>query len=213
MGMKAKILIRRIIRCLIVLCKILRPLFNLINLLFRQFYSEWIKIQIKNCDASCLIYYKIRLVGGQYISLGKNSSIAPGVQLCAWDNSAHKHSFVPSIVIGEGSSIGEHSHITAINHISIGNNVLFGRNVLVTDNAHGNNSKEQLFMSPTERPLYSKGPVIIGNNVWIGEKASIMPNVRIGENSVVAANAVVTSDVPSNCIVAGVPAKIIKMIE
>ena len=115
-------------------------------------FTEWIKIQIKDCDSSCLIYYKIRLVGGQYISLGKNSSIAPGVELTAWDNSKHKHSFIPSIIIGEGSSVGENSHITAINHISIGNNVLFGRNVLITDNTHGDNSREQLLMNPIERP-------------------------------------------------------------
>lgn len=63
---------------------------------------------------------------------------------------------------------------------------------------------------PTQRPVYSKGPVIIGNNVWIGDKATILPNVSIGNGAIIAANSVVTKDVPEYCIVAGNPAKIIK---
>ena len=62
---------------------------------------------------------------------------------------------------------------------------------------------------PTQRPVYSKGPVIIGNNVWIGDKATILPNVSIGNGAIIAANSVVTKDVPEYCIVAGNPAKII----
>ena len=57
-----------------------------------------------------------------------------------------------------------------------------------------------------------KGAVIIEDNVWMGDKVSIMPGVRIGKGSVVAANAVVTRDVPDNTVVGGVPAKIIKQI-
>lgn len=52
----------------------------------------------------------------------------------------------------------------------------------------------------------------IGKNVWIGAASSIMPGVSIGENSIVAANAVVTKDVPANTIVGGIPAKVIKTI-
>lgn len=56
-------------------------------------------------------------------------------------------------------------------------------------------------------------PVLIRKNAWIGAKATILPGVIIGENAVVAAGAVVTSDVPKNSVVAGVPAKVIKKIE
>jgi acetyltransferase-like isoleucine patch superfamily enzyme len=55
-------------------------------------------------------------------------------------------------------------------------------------------------------------PVVIGNDVWIGANAVILPGVTIGSHAVVAAGAVVTKDVPGNCIVAGVPAKIIKRL-
>lgn len=55
-------------------------------------------------------------------------------------------------------------------------------------------------------------PIIIGDNVWIGGSAVILPGVKIGDNSVVAGGAVVTKDVPSNVVVGGNPAKIIKEI-
>ncbi|WP_032599622.1 DapH/DapD/GlmU-related protein, partial [Bacteroides fragilis] len=57
-----------------------------------------------------------------------------------------------------------------------------------------------------------KGPVVIGNNVWIGEGASILPNVTIGDNSIVAAHAVVTKNIPANSIAVGCPARIIRTI-
>ena len=56
-------------------------------------------------------------------------------------------------------------------------------------------------------------PVTIGNDVWIGANCTILPGVTIGNNVVVAAGAVVTKDVPDNCVVGGVPAKVIKEIE
>nr|WP_324248840.1 DapH/DapD/GlmU-related protein [Streptococcus macedonicus] len=56
-------------------------------------------------------------------------------------------------------------------------------------------------------------PVTIGNDVWIGGNVTILPGVTIGNNVVVAAGAVVTKDIPDNCVVAGVPAKMIKTID
>ena len=69
---------------------------------------------------------------------------------------------------------------------------------------------ETLHIPPIKRPIYSKGPVIIGDNVWIGDKATILPGVTIGDGAVIAANAVVTKDVPAFCVAAGNPARIIK---
>lgn len=63
-----------------------------------------------------------------------------------------------------------------------------------------------------KRELEIKGPVIIGDNVWIGDKVSILSGVTIGKGSVIACNAVVTKDVPSYSVVGGVPAKVIKQI-
>jgi acetyltransferase-like isoleucine patch superfamily enzyme len=64
--------------------------------------------------------------------------------------------------------------------------------------------------NPIKRPIISKGPVIIGNNVWIGDKATILSDVKIGDGAIIAANAVVTKDVPAYSMAAGIPAQVIK---
>lgn len=70
---------------------------------------------------------------------------------------------------------------------------------------------------PLEAALRTRGveygkPVTIGNNVWIGGRAVINPGVTIGDNAVVASGAVVTKDVPANCVVGGNPARLLKML-
>jgi maltose O-acetyltransferase len=70
-------------------------------------------------------------------------------------------------------------------------------------------------MSPKQRrqKMAQGMPVTIGNDVWIGGNCTILPGVTIGNNVVVAAGAVVTKDVPDNCLVAGVPAKVIRKLD
>lgn len=80
----------------------------------------------------------------------------------------------------------------------------------ITDNSHGETDYSSLNLPPGKRPITSKGPVVIGNNVWIGDKATILPGVTIGDGSVIAANAVVTKDVPAFSVVAGNPAHVIR---
>lgn len=91
--------------------------------------------------------------------------------------------------------------------VHIGNHVMIGPNTLITTVNHP--------LSPASRRKHlSIGkPVTIGNDVWIGGNVTILPGVNIGNNVVVAAGAVVTKDVPDNCVVGGVPAKMIKSIE
>jgi acetyltransferase-like isoleucine patch superfamily enzyme len=79
--------------------------------------------------------------------------------------------------------------------------------VTITDNSHGRTDADSLDVPPAHRDIVSKGPVIIGKNVWIGDKATILPGVKIGDGAVIAANAVVTKDVPAKCVVAGSPAR------
>ena len=153
-----------------------------------------------------------QLMGEKYISIGKDTTIHKGIILTAWDKYGEQ-TFTPRIKIGNNTMIGEHAHITACKEIIIGNNVLTGRRVYISDNAHGNSSKEEIDIPPIKRPLYVKDPVIIEDNVWIGERACILSGVHIGKGAIIAANAVVTHDVPAACIVGGVPAKIIKTID
>ena len=89
--------------------------------------------------------------------------------------------------------------------IRIGNGSMLGMNVTIATLNHG-------LSSETRNTTYPSS-VIVGENVWIGSNATILPGVTIGGNSVVAAGAVVTKNVPENSVVAGVPAKVIKKID
>lgn len=155
----------------------------------------------------------------QCMSIGKDCCFGDWIFLTAWDRYStivngeeQTQHFLPNITIGNHCNFGAFNHITCINKIVIGNGVLTGKWVTITDNSHGTTDMECLQIRPANRPLFSKGPVIIGDNVWIGDKATILPGVTIGEGAVVAANAVVTKDVPAYCVVAGNPAKIIKSL-
>ena len=81
----------------------------------------------------------------------------------------------------------------------------FGKNITIATLNHG-------FSNETRGTTYPS-PVNIGENVWIGSSATILPGVTIGDNSIIAAGAVVTKDVPENTVVAGVPAKILKKLD
>lgn len=78
----------------------------------------------------------------------------------------------------------------------------------ITDNSHGQTDTPDLNTIPSERPLVTKGPVIIEDNVWIGDKATILPGVRIGRGSIIGANAVVVKSVPPHSLVGGNPATV-----
>ncbi len=67
-------------------------------------------------------------------------------------------------------------------------------------------------VAPLVRPLYSKGPIIIEDDVWLGEKVSVMPGVHIGRGAIIGANSVVTKDIPAYAVAVGSPAKVIKML-
>lgn len=183
-----------------------RKVNNLKTFLYTGLYSK----DFADLGIHSFIAYRAGLIKSMdRIRIGNNSYIGKNVVLTAWKSYQGK-TYSPSIMIGNGCSIGEDNHITSICNIYIGNNVLTGRKVLITDNSHGNTLLKDLDIEPVKRELYSKGPVIIEDNVWIGEKASIMPGVKIGKGSVIAANSVVTRDVPAYCVVAGCPARIIK---
>jgi acetyltransferase-like isoleucine patch superfamily enzyme len=175
------------------------------------FHTGYHKHSFKHFGTHSIIGFPSRFVGSGFISVGNDVTIGKGCVITAW---ATPDGSSPEILIGNGANIGEDCHITAINHVEIGHQVLFGKKVTITDNAHGmNDSIAELSIDPSYRTLFSKGPVIIGNKVWIGDKATILPGVTIGEHSIVGANAVVTKDVPANAVVAGNPAKIIRIVE
>lgn len=123
-----------------------------------------------------------------------------------------KQKFSPQLTIGKRASMNNDVHIACTNKVIIGDNCLMASRVYISDHSHGEISSEALSLPPENRPIISKGAVIIGNNVWIGEGVCILPNVTIGDNVIIGANSVVTKDIPSNAVVGGVPAKIIKIL-
>ena len=149
------------------------------------------------------------IVGAECITIGERAKINRGVMLNAWPGLLTEK---PELVIGNDCHLGARSHISAAVSIRIGDNLLTGPNVLITDNSHGSSTRELLATHPDYRPLFSKGPVVIGNNVWIGTNACIMPGVKVGDGAIVAANSVVTHDVPANSVVAGSPATVVKQM-
>jgi acetyltransferase-like isoleucine patch superfamily enzyme len=175
-------------------------------------YTSCILSKFLEFGQNSSVEYSINLKGEKYISIGKDLSLGKNSILNAWE-SYKGVKFKPSISIGNNTSIGEWCHLTSINEIRIGENVLFGRFVLVTDNSHGDFSKIQLELPPSSRRLISKGVVEIENDVWIGDKVTILPNVIIGHNSIIGANSVVSKNVPPYSVVGGIPAKIIKEIK
>lgn len=118
----------------------------------------------------------------------------------------------PVIIFGNNVSLENDCHIGAVNRVEIHDNVLIASRVYISDHAHGVADYPDIAIAPNERPVWSKGPVVIERDVWIGEGASILPGVRVGRNAIVGANAVVTRDVPPFSVVGGAPARVIKTI-
>jgi len=126
-----------------------------------------------------------------------------------------------TIVIGDFVWMSLRGQIIAVGSVEIGSYCIFGRDVYISDtNEHPVDPeirREQtrtslLTGNPPDRYAAASAPVRIGDGVWIGERAIILKGVTVGPDSVVAAGAVVTKDVPARTVVAGNPARVVKVI-
>lgn len=175
-------------------------------------YSCWISNYFKHVGKGTRFERKIYTRGGNYIEIGDNCIFHKDFIIDAWDHYKGDN-YTPSIVIGSNCSFGRCGQITACNKIVIGDNLLTGAFVIISDNNHGTFSDSDLKMNPRMRHLSCKGEVIIGDNVWLGDKVAVLSGVHIGDGVIVAANAVVTQDIPPYSLVGGIPAKIIKQLK
>ncbi len=177
--------------------------------------GEWLRRDFNSCGKGVYFARIHQLVGQKYISIGDDTGFDQDVCLTAWDCypvDGGTQGHTPSIDIGSNCHFGAWNHITAIDRVVIGDGCLTGKWVTISDNNHGEMSLEDMQKRPSERKLTSKGSVVIGKNVWIGDKATILSGVEIGDGAVVAANAVVTKSIPGYCVAAGNPARIIKKV-
>jgi acetyltransferase-like isoleucine patch superfamily enzyme len=130
--------------------------------------------------------------------LGRWSWIGHGTKIRAHEG---------EVRIGAKSVLGQECTISAYQHVSIGRECVVADRVMLIDFDHG--------VVEVERPIRLQGiykrDVRIGHNVWIGYGASFLRGVTVGDNAVVGTYAVVTKDVPANAVVAGVPARLIRM--
>lgn len=161
----------------------------------------------------------------KYVKIGAGAVVFPKVMLNPFGRNARnleielgpKTLLFPYVLIqgsgkfslGDRSFIGSFSVIGCNERVEIGKSVMIAQNVSIRDTDHG--------FEDLQVPMIDQGirtaPVIIRDNVWIGHGAVITKGITIGSGAIIAANAVVTKDVPENAIVGGVPAKIIRYRE
>ena len=115
-----------------------------------------------------------------------------------------------NIVIGNNVSIGAYDRIASAYSVVIEDDVLMAAFVHITDHSHG---YEDVSQPICKQPIIHKGPIVIKKGSWLAFGCHILSGATIGEHSVVAANSVVTKDVPPYSVVAGNPARIVKQYD
>lgn len=148
------------------------------------------------------IYWPDAIQGSHYISIDSNVVVRNGAWLLAL-----KHGNIdPDLTIHSNTYIGRYSHIVSVRSVIIGSNVLIADKVYISDNIHEFN---KINLPIKNQSILFKSAVTIHDGAWLGENVCII-GASVGKNAIVAANSVVTRDVPDYTVVAGAPAKVIK---
>jgi acetyltransferase-like isoleucine patch superfamily enzyme len=163
----------------------------------------WLKARWRGrlvTDGLCFVAPGVQFEIGRdaRVVLGRWSWIGHGTKIRAHEG---------EVVIGAKSVLGQECTISCYQHVSIGRECVVADRAMLIDFDHG--------VVETDRPIRAQGiykrDVRIGHNVWIGYGASFLRGVTVGDNCVVGTYAVVTKDVPANAVVAGVPARVLRM--
>jgi acetyltransferase-like isoleucine patch superfamily enzyme len=134
------------------------------------------------------------------LEIGPHAYFEPGVWIT---------SDAGRISIGGGSLLNLNVMIAAVERVEIGEHCMLANGCLITD---GNHRFDDLEQPVPWQGFTTKGPVVIGDNVWLGANVVVTSGVRIGRRAVIGANSVVTTDVPEFAIAAGAPATVLKEI-
>jgi acetyltransferase-like isoleucine patch superfamily enzyme len=158
--------------------------------------------------------WRWRTDGPVFFGRGLELRIAPGARVdfgrFVWIGDGSKiRSHEGLVEIGAKTVIGQECTISAYRRVRIGEQCVIADRAMFIDFDHGVVEVER---SIREQGIYMRD-VEVGSNVWIGYGACVLRGVRVGDNSIVGTNSVVTKDVPANAVVAGIPARVIRMRE
>lgn len=182
-----------------------RPLSDKVRIVKIKFLFPFRKKCFGSFGKNSDIYKPMMIKHKKHIFIGRNVMIRNYARIepiVEW----HGEKYNPVIKIGDNVSVEQSLHLVCANEVIIEDDVTISANVMIMDNSH--EFKEN--MDVLLQGLVVK-KTIVKKGVFIGKNACIMPGVTLGEYCVVGANAVVTKDVPDYAIVAGVPAKIIRV--
>ena len=175
---------------MVIINKLVGAFYCIINILL---YHNKLKLAIPSLLFSFRVFTFLK--SGK-IFIGQKSIVGKYCKLISQGN----------LTIGNNFCINQYSRIVALEKITIGDNVTIANFVSILDHDHAYQiHKKQLILNG-----YKTKPICIGNNVWIGDKVTICKGVTIGDNVIIGANSVITKDISSNVIVAGVPSRVIK---
>jgi acetyltransferase-like isoleucine patch superfamily enzyme len=152
------------------------------------------------CFPPTVVFGEGRIAIGHHTTIGPNASLSAGMPMHSEAGGA------PIIEIGNRTVLGKGIGIVGHERITIGDDIWTGHYVYITDQNHGYENVDL----PIGTQMWHNKPVSIGSDSWLGHGCIILPGSNIGRHVAVAAGAVVTGDVPDNCVVAGVPARIVR---
>ncbi|RZL44226.1 MAG: acyltransferase [Pedobacter sp.] len=152
-------------------------------------------------DKHCTIdgFSSERIILGDCVKIGAYSTLS---------STSHMSKYGKGLKMGNNSAIGQFTEFGAAGGIEIGDDVIMGSYISFHSENHNFNDTSKLIR---EQGVTSKG-IKLGNNIWVGAKVTFLDGCVVGNNSVVAAGAVVNSVYPENSIIGGIPAKVLKSI-
>ena len=171
----------------------------LLELLADRLRARWLRLRGAQVDPKVRIGPRCRITVPAGVRLGARCWLEADVWLKLTDPAAQ-------VEIGDRVFLSRNCHVNALQRITIGAHCLFGPGCVIVDHNHGLDPNARI----DEQPCVAK-PIRIGNDVWCGAGAVVLAGVTIGDGAVIGTGAVVTRDVPPMAIVAGNPARVIRM--
>lgn len=187
-----------------------RSIESLLSTLTRMFFwTPLLKGRLQSVGRNLYLYGGLPYICGPVeISFGDNCRVSGKTTISGRSNSKQ----TPCLVTGNNIDIGWMTSISVGSRVEIGDNVrIAGRCFLAGYPGHPMNAEARAAgLAETDEQV---GEIIIENDVWLATGVSVMAGVRIGQGTVVAAGSVVTTDLPSGVLAAGIPARVIRSLD